>query len=273
MEAHDSMMEFEHEIFERYGEELQVFKTANNDRVAPKWAFQIAPAIPFVGSAYGRGALPGVLIYSSAENLSYIWEKDWLSIEWLKDEESQMRRSRIYNMHERGTNVHIGPINDGAQLKVARQVLKCLSPSAEFSVSSAEAFLEQVAVANPGKYSIFSPTNSDYPKDLSKFKEMVPFIQADLDVLRPSILIIPGTIFSTLRRTSLKDRLAEIPTVVLISQVQPRPIRRWRKPCAIKEEWCVNTVPYRWDVPAHADQYVQWIEERKMTTNWGERVI
>ncbi len=253
---------------------------------APSWAYPVAPPIPFVGKDYPESG-GGVLIYASAENLGYTWDdanptrvgwglhsservNKW---PWLGNCWSQMLRGRIMLESVGGTSVHIGPINDGTQLKVARHIVQCLRPLSRFAEASARDFLEQIAVSNPGKYSIFSRTNRDYPKDLGKFKEMVSFILADLNVLRPEVLIIPGTIFSTLQRTTLKARLAEVPTIVLISQVQPRPIRVWRKPLAKKERWCVNTVPYRWDVPAHADQYVQWIEERRMTTKWGERII
>lgn len=172
-----------------------------------------------------------------------------------------------------GTSVHIGPINDGTQLKVARHILECLRPLSGFAETSSKDFLEQIAVANPGKYSIFSATNKDYPRDVKKFQEMVPYILADLDALRPEILFIPRTIFNTLRKTALKDRLAELPTVVLISQVQPRPIRTWRKVLTPKGSWCLGSIAYNWNVAAHADQYVQWIEERRETTVWSERVI
>ncbi|TXI81303.1 MAG: hypothetical protein E6Q44_04755 [Flavobacteriales bacterium] len=253
---------------------------------APSWAFPVAPPIPFVGRSYPENG-GGVLLYASAENLGYTWDDanptrvgwELHSSErvnkwpWLGNCWSQMLRGRIMLESVGGTSVHIGPINDGTQLKVARHIVQCLRPLSGFAEASARDFLEQIAVSNPGKYSIFSRTNMDYARDVGKFKEMVPYILADLNALRPEVLIIPGTIYNTLQRTTLKDRLAEVPKVVLISQVQPRPIRVWRRPLAEKERWCVNTVRYRWDVAAHADQYVQWIEERSMTTKWGERII
>ncbi len=273
MDAHDRVIDYEDDLLVRYRDEYCKFKARNSGRPAPEWAFQIAPAIPFVGQEFGQGSVPQVLIYASAENLSYIWEKDHTHLDWLKDEESQMRRSRLYNEANHGTNIHIGPVNDRTQLKVARHILECLRPSSRFDAVSPENFLEQIAVANPGKYSVFSPTNKDYPKDLKKFREMVPYIRADLDVLCPAILIVPRTIFNTLRHTALKDRLAEVPTVVLISQVQPRPIRTWRKVTTPKDKWCLGSIPYRWNVAAHADQYVQWVEERKESIAWRERII
>lgn len=253
---------------------------------APSWAYPVAPPIPFVGKDYPENG-GGVLIYASAENLGYTWDpsaptiKGWELLlkerankwSWFENGMSQMVRGRLMLRSEGDTCVHIGPINDGTQLKVARHILQCLKPLARFAETSPRDFLEQIAVSNPGKYSIFSRTNKDYPRDLDKFKEMVPFILADLNALCPSILIIPGTIFNTLQRTSLKARLAEVPTIILISQVQPRPIGVWRRPSSPEEKWCIDKVPYRWSVPKHADQYVQWIEERKGGINWSEHII
>lgn len=164
-------------------------------RKAPEWAYPFAPPIPFVGKGYGVDSRSKVLIYASAENLRYT--KKFKDDGWLNPE-NQMIRSRVHH-HERGaTFVHMQPINNGSLLKAARHSLEQVWYQGSFSTDSPENFLDQVAVANPGKFSVNAESNIDYAGQRTPWLASKSFIEADLKILDPDIIIIPNTILRTL---------------------------------------------------------------------------
>ena len=128
----------------------------------PEWAYPFAPPIPFVGADYGEGRSK-VLIYASAENLTYT-RKQSAASPWLSSEH-QMLRSRCVHACNKGTCVHIQPIDNGSLLKAARHSLEQVKYQGAFDAASPEVLLEQVAVANPGKCSVDAKNNKDYAGD------------------------------------------------------------------------------------------------------------
>jgi len=137
------------------------------------------------------------LVYASAENLTYTKKLKDVPL-WLQPD-NQTIRSRIDHLERGGTYVHIQPIDNGSLLKAARHSLSQIEVAGSFTCDSPEAFLNQIAVANPGKFSIDSQRNVDYASDGSPWLASRPFITIDLRVLDPDIIIIPRTILRTLR--------------------------------------------------------------------------
>lgn len=174
---------------------LRAYCEQNQGQVAPEWAYQFAPSIPFVGDDYGRNGRPKVLIYASAENLTYTRNQ---KVEiWLQPK-NQMIRSRVFHSVKHGTNIHIQPIDNGSLLKAARHSLEQVVPKGKFSTESPEIFLDQVAVANPDKFSVDSMNNKNYAGQKTPWLASKPFIEIDLEILDPDIIIIPKTILATL---------------------------------------------------------------------------
>lgn len=249
---------------------------------APAWAFQgIAPAIPYVGERFLK-APKKVLIYASAENLA----ADPLHLENLRalPVNAQMHRSygRTPRQHE-DQNVHIEPINNGALLKLARHALSYLPVESEFTTNSSMSFLEQVAVANPGKFSI-DPNrldrkprkNLDYAGDPDMFAAQRSYLEADLSHIGPQIVILPRKIFDSLRSAGMEGLFYRLNHIILIQQVQFQAVYgrgRRRQPRAPRSEWNTTTGYGAWRSPWYADAYVQWITENKDAGSVRDRLI
>lgn len=163
----------------------------------PAWAYPYAPPIPFVGKGYGENGRSKVLVYASAENLTYTKKLKEVP-PWLQPD-NQIIRSRIDHRERGGTCVHIQPIDNGSLLKAARHSLSQVTFNGSFTVDSPEAFLDQIAVANPGKFSVDAERNEDYAGDGTPWLASRPFMAVDLRVLDPDIIVIPRTILNTLR--------------------------------------------------------------------------
>lgn len=239
---------------------------------SPKWAFQdIAPAIPYIGERFFE-APKKVLIYASAENLA----GDPIHVENLRTlpTNEQMHRpyGRTPRQHE-DQNVHIEPINNGALLKVARHALSYLPFGADFDTNSSRSFLEQVAVANPGKFSIDPRRldqklrkNLDYASEPAKFMDQRTWLEADFKHISPQIVILPRKIFASLRSAGMEGLFDHLDHIILIQQVQFQAIYgrgKRRQPSAPRSEWNTTTGFGAWRSPWYADAYVQWITENK----------
>lgn len=249
---------------------------------APDWAFQgIAPAIPYIGERFPE-APKKVLIYASAENLA----SDQNHLHGLRalPRREQMHRSycRTPRQHE-DQNVHIEPINNGALLKVARHALSYLPFGADFDTNSSRSFLEQVAVANPGKFSI-DPNrldrkprkNLDYAGDPDKFAVQRPYLEADLKRLGPQIVILPRKVFASLRSAGMEGLFDQLDRIILIQQVQFQAVcgrGKRRQPRAPRSEWNTTTGYGAWRSPWYADAYVQWITENMAAGIVRDRLV
>lgn len=248
----------------------QSYETEYRKGGAPQWAFEgILPAIPYIGERFHE-ATQKVLIYASAENLA----GDPQHIDGLRalPMNQQLRRSydRTPRPHE-DQNVHIEPINNGALLKVARHILSYMPMAEAFESGSSKAFLEQVVVANPGKFSV-DPSkldrkerkNLDYAGDSDKFDVQRSYLEADFKHLRPRIVILPRKVFESLRSAGLEDLFNQLDHIILIQQVQFQAVfgrGKRRQPREPRSEWNTTMGYGAWRSPWYADAYVQWITE------------
>ena len=181
-----------------YREELSnKYKTIFKDEKKPKWTVKkientsepIHPAIPFVGENYDKTKL---IVYASAENLSF-YKKDedgYLD----NDNKSIYRRYNYININKYFTQLHCGPIDCGQLLIVSAYILKCLNN--KISYKNPHEFLSYIAADNFGKFSKVGNKNNDYAGNINYLKYSFKYIEADLSILKPNIIILPHQIYS-----------------------------------------------------------------------------
>lgn len=228
----------------------------------PTWAYPFAPPIPFVGDSYGTAGRAKVLIYASAENLTYS-RKPNVDLPMLLPE-NQMIRSRYDHAVRGGTCVHIQPIDNGSLLLAGRHALTHIRHQGTFSTSSPEAFLNEIAVANPGKFSINAIQNRDYAGDGTPWLASKTFIQADLALLEPDIIILPRTILGALRSEPVNLDIRHTGrTIAPNYQITARTINLHIKPKLNNPEGKTDNLGYRtWKVPRSLDMtaYLRWLD-------------
>lgn len=157
----------------------------------PDWAWPFKPPIPFVGRRYKPGR--GLLVYASAENLS--WLHDAEEVPWYFDEPEAWNRYRMqYDADVRDSHDHffpdvgIQPVTDGGLFAAALFVADQLGlPMA----ARPRTFLERIAVSNWCKFTIKAKSNRDYICNLGKLTESLPFVVAELVELRPAVVLLP----------------------------------------------------------------------------------
>lgn len=192
---------------------IQRFKDTFTDM--PKWAWPFHPPIPLVGRNYEPDK--GLLIYASAENLSWL-NKETTPSRLVTDE--AWNRYRVqYEKDGRHSeaffpDVGIQPVTDGglfaAGLFVAEQV------GLPFR-RTPRAFLETIAVTNWCKFSIRSANNQDYIADVKKLTASLPFVVGELALLRPAIVLIPKSVWrhpilqAAMRGAAPRSRFLPIP--------------------------------------------------------------
>lgn len=247
------------------------------DHGFPKWSFEVLPPIPFVGERF-ESAPKRVMVYASAENLNH---KD--QVISLKNLPEPMLRSRWYLADRRrsdpdSTFVHINPVDNRSLLLAARHVLHRLNPNWAFETDKPSNFLDQIAVANPGKFSIDPDKtnaprkrNYDYANDPIKFEEMRQYILADLKVLSPDIVIVPATIARTLRRLDPPIDLAQGRKTIEVYQVTPQVINCHIKRQVSGADWEPGDLRYaNWNVTDGRLKmmlYLQWLDQHQALHN------
>ena len=167
----------------------------------PEWAVRkksndsefIHLPIPFVGKNYDKTKL---LLYASAENLTYYTEQDK---EWNVLENNNIAIDRHRYCFEQFSNrrylpyLHIAPVEDGSLLIVTNYILMKIKG---ILFQSPYDLGESISLGNFGKFSINTKTrNQDYANNLSFLRYSIPYIKADLSVLKPEIIIIPVKIY------------------------------------------------------------------------------
>lgn len=170
--------------------------------VAPDWAYQLNPSIPFIGKNYSTSTLR-IAVYASSENLTHYERGDAKPSFFQGD--GTWNRHRL--AHESGSirffpSVHIAPVGNGSLLCAVLYLLqKHLGGPLP---STPDELLERLVVANVGKFSITTggKTVRDYAGDPKRIANSLPYFRADLEVLRPTLLILPRTIYkqSAVRR-------------------------------------------------------------------------
>lgn len=159
----------------------------------PKWAWPFKPSIPLVGKNYKPGK--GLLIYASAENLS--WFNESTPPPRFSGNKAWNRYCVVYEQSGRCSNtffpdVGIQPVTDGGLLAAGLFVAgkyglpQCTKP---------RSFLETIAVSNWCKFSIKSASNRDYIYDVKKLTASLPFVVGELVLLRPVVVLIPKPVW------------------------------------------------------------------------------
>jgi len=202
------MNEIEKKLLIDYSE---IFSKKEN---RPKWAVKkknseeiVFPSIPFVGKNFNKTK---ILLYASAENLG-----DYNG-GWLDDNDVARNRHRLwfdkYSENRFFPDVHIAPMDKGGLVNIIGYVSMKLFP--DFKFDNPKELLEGVAFANFGKFSISvgkGEKNIDYANDCNKLLKSIEYVKSDLKNLKPTVLIIPETIFKHNRiRKLLSSEFPEI---------------------------------------------------------------
>ena len=153
--------------------------------------------IPFIGKDYAHQKFR-ILLYASAENLSGY--NGWLDNASVADD----RHRGWYNQWQKGTadnvkfypDVHLQPVTDGPLLLAAYYIASQLSPQYGQNLEPT-AFMEKIAFGNYGKYSIEGARNKDYARVKGKLAMSHSYIEQDVSILQPDLMILPKTILNT----------------------------------------------------------------------------
>ena len=192
---------------------IQRFKDTFTDM--PKWAWPFHPPIPLVGRNYKPGK--GLLIYASAENLSWRNKRDAPDCFVT---EGAWNRYRV--QYEQGDgpprgffpDVGIQPVTDGGLFAAGLFVAE--RAGLPFR-RTPRAFLETMAVTNWCKFSIRSANNRDYVNDTKKLTASLPFVVGELALLHPAIVLIPKQLWAdvvfraAMRGASPRSRFLPVP--------------------------------------------------------------
>ena len=202
----------------------------------------VSPTIPFVGKNYVAQKTK-VLLYASAENLAKYnghIDNDDIAInrhrKWFDDSVEK----KFF------PNVHIAPISDGSLLIVLRYI--CEQLGIDMPVTPKE-FVEAISFANFGKFSIKpvkgSERNIDYAQSKSKLDCCMPYIEKDLEVLKPDIIVMFQTMYSAER--SEIERLKGDAKLILLTQINARTVNtNLKRRYALKDEAELSPVIRDW---------------------------
>ena len=159
----------------------------------PQWAWPFKPSIPFIGDNYKPKN--GLLIYASAENLS------WLNNEppppFFTNEDVWNRYRIQYEMNGRNSKdffpyVGIQPVNDGGLFAAGLFVSQKMGLP---TVAKPRTFLETISVTNWCKFSVKSANNKDHIYDAKKLTDSLPYVIGELALLRPAVVLIPKPVW------------------------------------------------------------------------------
>jgi hypothetical protein len=209
---------------------IELFSAEEN---RPTWAKReygsdniIHPSIPFVGKHFKQTR---ILLYASAENLTKNDGSLDLGEKKASECEHVLNRHRAY--FEKPAvlfpNVHIQPLTDGGLVNVIGYVAMKLCP--DFHFRTPRELLEGVAFANFGKFTIENGSkkkNADYANDYVKLSASCDYIQADLEILAPEILIMPKAIYGHKRIKECIGALLPNVKVIPIFQISHYNINR-----------------------------------------------
>ena len=197
----------------------------------PEWAYQLSPSIPFVGTKYFESS-KRLAVYASAENLSHYERGETPIPDYHLDE-------RVWNRHRAAREisadrffpfVHIAPVEKGGLLVAALFVRQLLGE--EPDDASPSEFLESLVVANVGKFSIRTggKSNRDYAGNLRYLRDSLLLFEADLEYLRPDILIIPKTIYRHPRVRGIVQSAVPNVAVIPVPQFNPQVLNMHLQP-------------------------------------------
>ncbi|MBE6844345.1 MAG: hypothetical protein E7508_01340 [Ruminococcus sp.] len=227
----------------------EIFNAKNN---TPVWATHkvtlghenelVHCPIPFVGKNYSAQDKK-ILLYASAENLSDYYKNGG----YLDDDNFAVNRHRnFYNDSVSKNmffpNVHIQPINDGVLLIVALYVYQKYCNNDNVTPSE---FMERIAFANYCKYTIqSSEKNKDYASNAEYLKESHSYIEQDIAVLKPDIIIMPKSIYQINKK--FIDSIKGSAVIIPIYQINARNVNLRIKKYPSTEYSKLNSVIAEW---------------------------
>ena len=227
---------------------LERFAVTFKFEKAPSWAWKYKPPIPLIGNHYKPGQ--GLLIYASAENLS------WLTTSALPRRfqgQQAWNRYRI-SYEEQGRDsksffpdVGIQPMNDGGLFAAG---LFLAQKTGLPTRKSPRAFLETLAVSNWCKFSIKSENNLDYIADTKKLTASLPFVIGELALLQPKIVLVPRQIWrhpilkAAMRGASPCSRFLPVPQ--FNARVVNIHLQKYDNPAAALKRKSQNTLLAEW---------------------------
>lgn len=204
----------------------------NNENNRPEWAVKktcspkelIHCTIPFIGKEFGKHTR--VLLYASAENLVDYTSNQYT---YLDNDDYAINRHRASFdewKEEDGIfpSVHIAPVNNGCLAIATCYILEELGIKDKEEQISPTDFLEKIAVANFGKFSIEGKTNKDYASDSDPLSMSDPYIEEDIKILKPDIIIMPKSIYRT--KKEFLDRIKGNARIIGIHQINSSVINR-----------------------------------------------
>jgi hypothetical protein len=177
------------------------------------WAFPIVPTVPYFDE---ENFVPGtgILVYGSAESL-YWYPQNGGWPEWLLTAPAWDRHKFWFDRwlnHDPEARpgsyfpfIHLEPVNGGG-LVVAAAFLSTLT--GRVVADDPVDFFRTVAFANFGKFAVEAKVNVDYPEDLPKLRASLPYVEVDLAVLRPALVLMPHVMLRTLRAAGEHSLLA-----------------------------------------------------------------
>ncbi|MDD5022111.1 MAG: hypothetical protein PHR82_08315 [Endomicrobiaceae bacterium] len=117
------------------------------------------------------------------------------------------------------------PIDNGALVVITFYILKHLKGNLNYNRPIE--LLEDISCGNFGKFSIEAHVkNIDYANKPDKLKYSFEYIEADLKILQPKILIMPYTIYKHRRVQQLITKNANKCKILPIYQITPTTINR-----------------------------------------------
>jgi len=186
----------------------------------PPWSWDFRPSIPFVGIHYEPG---GILVYASAENLSYYERNPEDKPTYMTDERA-LDRHRAANVQASGaffSNIHIQPFNDG-KLIIALQYYLAKHHQPKEIHRNPKRLLERIAAANFSKFSIKGEVDRDIAGNMNKLRESMAYVSADLEVLKPAVVIMPRSIFKHEPICEMIRRISPATKVIALPQFTPQ---------------------------------------------------
>lgn len=234
------------------------------------------PSIPFIGNSYFK-TNPRIMLYASAENLTYTLEHPNCGINSLTLQEQSNRHFNYYVKRHQNRNkypdIHMRPIKVGGLLLAARFLAECKYPGT-FPEGIFE-FMDRICCGNIGKFSLATRKNSDYAGDFNHLADSVPYIINDIEVLKPELVILPLTSLRALNRsdsaiakqlTSLLQGIDHIGIYQVNQRVINGAISSWikKKPqqhLAAQYSW-VSDWSERIDPKMDMHKYLVWLESQ-----------
>jgi hypothetical protein len=154
----------------------------------------LGATIPFIGRRYFDSALR-IVVYASAENLAHYERAPATVPAFLADRRFRDRHRAAHDEAQAAQpeafwpTLHIGPVENGSLLCAALFLGQKLGAIQD--TDGPRGLLDTLAAGNVGKYSLSGPKNRDYAGSLRLLKPSLPLLVADLEVLRPDVVLFP----------------------------------------------------------------------------------